>query len=823
MRALQQATILLILLCLPGVAIAQVQPENTRILACDEDGDGRCSNASASNRGHWKNKYGVGSYDCKRLGDRIDSCLNVIWPSEYPSKFCKGREECYPNLQLFKDGLTESEARDWLCLQVEIKRDIPDPKYPHIKENKYLFHGKLYAKHANYICEDWRGPYTNIRIDKDGRTPSSASENQPPDNSVPSFPSGASGSLQHCLENASGGSPDTPKYETGTRAADWQAQFDADWEDATRGSPPHQARMLREGHVWVEERGWVDGGVIRKETQRCMSGHLQAQVLRLAGSVGGDQGAIIERMAKIIASDPDPASALARLQRLRNGAFSILVGEGMRAEADAEFYNTFQEGVRQDSINALDVITSFTDTRDFYEFISGRDAIHGHELSWFGWGLTGVGLVIGSGKVYRELLNTEKVAGGVKALSKGEKAALEAGISSTTKNLPEAARPHLRHAEHAAFEVTVKRATKKVDDYVVAMKSKDPRRIKKAVMEIQADQMSIVELNKRNPYVINHFNKNLHDIYGQTRKELKEGLAEHVNKQIAASGQPGKFRPNKAHHVPAKEVKAIQPDDVTIYGATNPSSKPKAGLDQDMTARVFGQDIPEDVVQKIHDEKMYEVLKRNGALPDGVTGPEGLGELLDQQAVGWRHTQAYDQQSLGGVLNPRGRKLKDKTFERRKVPMHDPRSIADTIEHKGIEHFNHAGKLRQAGNLEAASKQMWRGMYELHKQYSNQILGRAEFAVKKGKFNLPPASRQALDQAVEKGDDILANKILAEHAVPERLRRTMDLLGKVRSGQLSPMEAEAILKSAGMTPNDVARMVKDQFVNFEVLIMSGAR
>lgn len=79
-----------------------------------------------------------------------------------------------------------------------------------------------------------------------------------------------------------------------------------------------------------------------------------------------------------------------------------------------DYYNQVEAALIKYHDDALDVFTMFTpginDARDLYEFVTGMDLIKGEQLTIWQRGLSGAGLIIGSGAFYRQIDNLPYVS-----------------------------------------------------------------------------------------------------------------------------------------------------------------------------------------------------------------------------------------------------------------------------------------------------------------------------------------------------------------------------------------------------------------------------
>jgi len=562
---------------------------------------------------------------------------------------------------------------------------------------------------------------------------------------------------------------------------------------------------------------------------------------------------MVRNIARHIMAEPDPAKRLAQLHRLRQGTFLTMTADADRAMA--EVHKVEASGAAIDA--ATMVVPLLNDSRDFYEFWDGKDAWTGRELLWWERALAGVGVIAGSGKAFREIIKRAGDVPNVTAtlrkgkISKKQQKTLDQLLDSDGK-VPDKIKnydPYFE-ARQAAADAVRNEAKEKADEFVAALKSKDKDRIRNAVVEVKGDRQAITVLNKQSNFIKKKFNDALQEEYDDVFDLYRKKMADHLNKKLVArrnskrikAGDKGvsrtagdmSFTPNQQHgrrkKVRARDaelgVEVIQPHHVKIFTASNPTNRVKIGRDLDYTTRVLGQDIPSKEARKLYNEAMFETLKKKKALPRGVKNPTELGEKLDQTAVHWLDDEAYNKKGLSVVLNPSGLDDYGRPYtEKRKYLIYDVRQVGATMEFKGVENFAKSDKFRRLGNLRKAEEHMMEGMYQIRKQFDNQILGRVKAAVSRDLFdlksiNVSPDLRRAIDRAKAVGDKKLAEELLLRAAIPDDLRRAIDVFRKVEDGW-SPAEAQAVLKKVfKKTPDDVARQMKEALIEWEMRIMN---
>jgi len=315
---------------------------------------------------------------------------------------------------------------------------------------------------------------------------------------------------------------------------------------------------------------------------------------------------------------------------------------------------------------------------------------------------------------------------------------------------------HDANGRIARFQHVKEQATKKADQFVEALKTRDDNKIFKAMIEVQGDWQAITEINRR----INFVKKKFNDHLGKLYQEVDDAMI----KRIAAKYD-------------------VDPKDVKILNVTNPTAKVKVGKDRDITVSIFGKQLKETEVAEVYGEELFRSLKRRNALPRGVKTPQEAMERLDQTAVWFLGTEAYSRRDLPTII------------EARQVRLNDPRGIALTVQYKGIHHFNNAADHLKAGRVIQAERDMAEGFYQVRKQFDNQLTARLKFA-------------EQLNKNVK---------------LPQRLQAAIDVIRRVETWDLSPAEAEALLKPIGYTPQKLAREVGDMIESIDVLLGPGLK
>ncbi|WP_296824170.1 hypothetical protein, partial [Sulfurovum sp.] len=226
----------------------------------------------------------------------------------------------------------------------------------------------------------------------------------------------------------------------------------------------------------------------------------------------------------------------------------------------------------------------------------------------------------------------------------------------------------------------------KVENFKKAIKSRNPERIKRATLKIQADPAAIKELNKENNFVKKKFVDTTDRIQAKTIENIKENYAKQYNKE----------------HPEAK----ISPKDVKVKKFTNPSSEIKAGHDWDVTVTVKGEDIPYQKVKKIVHDSYFDAAGGKKAYPD--TTAEKFAEDHHVEVTSEGHAEAYEG----------GKEYIDNTGTHK---VKDPERLSKTIEHKSDLEYEKAKEQeasREYGKSEVSKHERAR---QYTKQYEKHI------------------------------------------------------------------------------------------------------
>jgi hypothetical protein len=293
-----------------------------------------------------------------------------------------------------------------------------------------------------------------------------------------------------------------------------------------------------------------------------------------------------------------------------------------------------------------------------------------------------------------------------------------------------------------------------------------------AAMKLQADKMSLQELNRGKQSTIKNFNGDMKHVYGNTD-----------DKMVDWAGREngfGKLEPHGTGPDGERIFRDAKGNEVHIAEPTNPTGgKVKAGADRDYTMRAKpaganeAKDIPSGQVQDEYNKHFFDsaggkdMAKRTG-LPED---PGHFTEKMDQVATDKLHKEAYGSgpRDLETALKKPGQAFSD------------PNQVGKAIEYKG-DHWTNKGDF-------------YEGSRQTMKQFDNQALGRFK----------------AMDQHVEELQK--AGQLPKDFALKPpspQVSEGVEILRKVHQPNgISPMQAEEELRKIGMTPQDVSRGVGD--------------
>lgn len=342
-----------------------------------------------------------------------------------------------------------------------------------------------------------------------------------------------------------------------------------------------------------------------------------------------------------------------------------------------------------------------------------------------------------------------------------------------------------------AFRYGRAKAAPKVDVLEQAIKSGDPKQIKKAVLDVQADKHAMHIMNdKLDGDVIGAFDKQMKDMYDDTDKIMKAKIAKRygcdpdqivvelpTNKKASLPGTPSTATPPKP---------AGMDRDVTYY--YNPK-KTAPGVLLDAKGNPLRREIPSNVSGPMYDEAFYDVVHGPGsskklrqAMPDDEVAKtlSHNSHKYDQAITDSKHAEAY-----GGT--PKDLEI---AFSHHDQHFTDPEQIGLVYGHKGDHWYEQADDmLEKAEHLKKAGK---------YNDYIEEV-AKAEGLLEEG---LRQTSKQYNKQLMPRVNAI--NKRLADAGkpllrVPDRLQQAQGILMKVGTDGWSPSQAQMALHQLGYT------------------------
>lgn len=319
----------------------------------------------------------------------------------------------------------------------------------------------------------------------------------------------------------------------------------------------------------------------------------------------------------------------------------------------------------------------------------------------------------------------------------------------------------------AAWEAGQRGGVNKVNALEEALKSGDPDKIRKAVLDVKTDKHAIWEINKRPDDLKGSFNGEIKQITDKADAALKDGIAQ-------------------KYGIDSKQVEIIE--------AKNKSSEIKVGSDRDLTVRVPAKegsivpdpenpgkwikvgpgqrvmvDVPSKEAGEIYHPALYDAAGGKSYAPH-LSPEEFSSKAMDHVPVA-----RMDAEAIG-----RSAKDTDVIMNRPGMDLSDAQQAGQISAYKGQHLFQQAEELQKI-NPEKAEMLHGEGMRQLAKQYDKLVDTR-------------------MNKLAELGHDI---------PVDTKLAKAVGILKQTQSG-LSPMEAEKMLKGMGMTKDDVAQSISSQ-------------
>lgn len=304
--------------------------------------------------------------------------------------------------------------------------------------------------------------------------------------------------------------------------------------------------------------------------------------------------------------------------------------------------------------------------------------------------------------------------------------------------------------------LAVKEANAKLLRYAQARAFGDPKAVRQATMELQADPLAIRLVNNGSP---EGFKSQLNKDIGAVHDKTKELIRERVAKRMGVS-----------------------PDQVTFFEATNKTkrgAKIKVGQDWDLTVRVNGRDVPTKVSQPIANEAYYEAATgKKPASELNRSAVEVANHYAEQQSLAvtdYQYKEAYggSPKEGEGIL-----------FGRKNTRLRDPTQLSKVIEFKSNEAAKHASDLRKEGKRGEAVGFDIEQFRQCSKQYDIQVEPRVKGL----------------------GGD-----------VPSFIKTGQEIIHDVASGKLTPYQANEKLRLMGETADSFIRKSAELVEGVQVL------
>jgi len=233
---------------------------------------------------------------------------------------------------------------------------------------------------------------------------------------------------------------------------------------------------------------------------------------------------------------------------------------------------------------------------------------------------------------------------------------------------------------HKAFIQHKQQSKALVRELKWAIRTRNRKLINELLVKIQADPQAIEYINKHSS---NRFIRR----YNKLVSQQKEITISKIRQKVAR-----KY--------------GVHPNNVEVVEFTNPSARPKAGHDWDLTVRIKGKDIPYHEVESIVHESFYEAVGGAKAFPKMT--PREVAKTCRINVTSSRHPEAYE----GGkkfLKNPA------------KYVPEDPEQISHAIEYKSHIERNKAYHHHRAGNLAQAEVSKMEQMRQCVKQYEKIV------------------------------------------------------------------------------------------------------
>ena len=267
------------------------------------------------------------------------------------------------------------------------------------------------------------------------------------------------------------------------------------------------------------------------------------------------------------------------------------------------------------------------------------------------------------------------------------------------------------------------------------LRSGSTTQIQNAVLELQADPLSVNRLNRLG-------SDSLKNTCNRVIESLQQKTAGQVSQTIA-------------------KKYGVKPSEVKVNATTNPSTgQIKVGQDWDVTVRVRGKDIPTKIASRAVHDAYYsaasgKALPTSGSVSTFRQAADAFAEKQCVEVTNYLHNEAYGASPSDGTAIIQGNKG---------LGVRDPAQLSKVISYKSDLAAERAVLLEAQGRTMEAQRWRLEQARQSVKQFDRQVKPRLEAMGRK---------------------------------VPSHIQKSMEVLRKVEQGQLSPAEVEAVLKRMG--------------------------
>ncbi|RME70941.1 MAG: hypothetical protein D6776_10985, partial [Planctomycetota bacterium] len=216
----------------------------------------------------------------------------------------------------------------------------------------------------------------------------------------------------------------------------------------------------------------------------------------------------------------------------------------------------------------------------------------------------------------------------------------------------------------------------------------------------------------------------------------------------------------------------IEPLTITNKRPGQSAARPRPGRDRDVTYRIVQRlpdgseraiDVPHEIARSVYERELW-LRTRGEPLPDAKT-LERYAESLDQTVTSRTHVEAY---------NPGEVALEDFLDKGKTPTLTRVEDVVDTVEYKSTHWFERA---RHNPDPIAASREVAEGMRQATKQYRDIVLSRVrQYYGDRWRLHVPP-----------------------------RLEKGMEIFDRVVRREITPAQAEAMLRRMGSSKEEVVR------------------